>query len=539
MVDVAGASLGKYTLLAKLAVGGMAEIFAAKRPGGGFVVVKRILPQFADNPQFVQMFLDEARVASRIRHPNVCEVFELGRLGRQYFIAMELLEGVTLARLISRVAKSGRRIEIPIALGIITQACEGLNFAHDLKGFDGRPANLVHRDVSPQNLFITSDGVVKVLDFGIAKTQSSQATTRTGTLKGKSGYMSPEQVRGGALDRRSDVFSLAVVCYETLTCRRLFTRDNEFQTYDAILNATIPDITTTRSDVPPTVSRAVLGGLVRSQADRHPSCKVFAESLVTAARTTGGIAQRAIIRSAIERIFGPEIEAQRKQLHDALSDLPTEQIQIQKRKPGEISELSGLLLDDLGDVGMTLLDDLAPIDLGLPPAGDRAATTPLRGEQLPKTSARTPSIPIVVSTVATDRSEPVATASDEPDQTTATTDRGTWLGVAIVVVVVAAVLGVAVFLIITARERAELVEEVHPLATPVDASVTTPPRAVDARAGSDAAVAAPRDAAAATAPRDAAAAAPRDGAALDATAPPKDARTVDASSRRGKSRSNK
>ncbi|HEX7940792.1 MAG TPA: serine/threonine-protein kinase, partial [Gemmatimonadaceae bacterium] len=228
MVEVSGSALGKYTLLARLATGGMAEIFAAKRPEGDIVVVKRILPHYAENPQFVQMFLDEARVASRIRHPNVCQVFELGRIGKQYFIAMELLEGVTLARLISRIAKSGRRIDIPVALGIIVQACEGLHAAHELKRFDGRPARLVHRDISPQNLFVTIDGIAKVLDFGIAKTQTNQAKTRTGALKGKSSYMSPEQVNGDVLDRRSDVFSLAAVCYETLTCRRLFVRESQY-----------------------------------------------------------------------------------------------------------------------------------------------------------------------------------------------------------------------------------------------------------------------------------------------------------------------
>src|SRR3954470_23065318 len=188
MADVSGSALGKYTLLAKLATGGMAEIFAAKRPEGDLVVVKRILPHYAENPQFVQMFLDEARVASRIRHPNVCQVFELGRIGKQYFIAMELLEGVTLARLIARVAKSGRRIELPVALGIMVQACQGLDFAHELRGFDGRPAGLVHRDISPQNLFVTVGGIAKVLDFGIAKTQTNQSKTLTRTLKGNAGY---------------------------------------------------------------------------------------------------------------------------------------------------------------------------------------------------------------------------------------------------------------------------------------------------------------------------------------------------------------
>src|SRR4051812_16517085 len=347
MVEVSGTALGKYTLLAKLATGGMAEIFAAKRPEGDVVVGKRILPHYADHPQFVQMFLDEARVASRIRHPNVCQVFELGRIDKQYFIAMELLEGVTLARLIARIAKSGRRIDLPVALGIIVQACEGLHFAHELKGFDGRPAGLVHRDISPQNLFVTIGGLAKVLDFGIAKTQTNQAKTLTGTLKGKSGYMSPEQVRSNSLDRRSDVFSLAVVCYETLTCRRLFTRESQYQTYNAILNGTIPELTAARGDVPPAVSRAVLGGLARSLEDRHASCLAFAEALKTAAGA-GGIASRTTIKATIERLFGTDIESQRQMLSDAAPDLPTPDVaSAGGARKGELSEMSGSLLDDL------------------------------------------------------------------------------------------------------------------------------------------------------------------------------------------------
>jgi eukaryotic-like serine/threonine-protein kinase len=386
MDEVSGSALGKYTLLAKLATGGMAEIFAAKRPEGDIVVVKRILPHYAENPQFVQMFLDEARVASRIRHPNVCQVFELGRIGKQYFIAMEMLEGVTLARLIARIAKSGRRIDIPVALGIIVQACDGLHAAHELKGFDRRPARLVHRDISPQNLFVTIGGIAKVLDFGIVKTQTNHAKTRTGALKGKSSYMSPEQVRGDALDRRSDVFSLAAVCYEILTCRRLFTRESPYQTYDAILNAAIPELTSVRGDVPPAVSRAVLGGLARTLDKRHASCRAFAEALKVAA-SADGIASRSTIQATIERLFGTEIESQRRMLNGALPGLPVSEITSTKRtRKGELSELPGILLDDLGEVGATLLDDLAPIDLALPTgqAGAALENRPLPDARRPR-----------------------------------------------------------------------------------------------------------------------------------------------------------
>jgi len=513
MVEVPGSALGKYRLLARLATGGMAEIYAAKRPEGDVVVVKRILPHYAENPQFVQMFLDEARVASRIRHPNVCQVFELGRIGKQYFIAMELLEGVTLARLISRIAKSGRRIDIPVALGIVVQACEGLHFAHELKGFDGQPAGLVHRDISPQNLFVTIDGIAKVLDFGIAKTQTNQAKTRTGTLKGKSGYMSPEQVRGNALDRRSDVFSLAVVCYETLTCRRLFTRENQYQTYDAILNGTIPELTSTRVDVPSAVSRAVLGGLTRTLGERHASCQAFAEALKAAAGADG-IASHATIKSTMERLFRTEIESQRQMLTDALPELPTSELAISGRpRKGEISEMSGLLLDDLGDVGATLLDDLAPIDLALP-SGKKATAlqdkTPLEAKRTGPVpgSISHAKPPVQEATPAAGARQAVRTAAlAEPPPEPPPSSLGLWLAIGAGAVALSAIM----FFIFWVSGHSVEIEVLTPSRAPAMVQDAEPTRAEASPAALDAALPAAVDAGAA--PGDAPEAPPGDGRA--------------------------
>jgi serine/threonine protein kinase len=511
MVEVSGSALGKYTLLARLATGGMAEIFAAKRPEGDIVVVKRILPHYAENPQFVQMFLDEARVASRIRHPNVCRVFELGRIGKQYFIAMELLEGVTLARLISRIAKSGRRIDIPVALGIIVQACEGLHAAHELKGFDGRPARLVHRDISPPNLFVTIDGIAKVLDFGIAKTQTNQAKTRTGALKGKSGYMSPEQVRGDVLDRRSDVFSLAAVCYETLTCRRLFTRESPYETYSAILNATIPELTSVRGDVAPAVSRAVLGGLARTLGGRHASCQAFAEALKAAA-SAGGIASRSTIKSTIERLFGTEIESQRRRLNDARPELPMSEIASAKRpRRGEISQLPGILLDDLGDVGATLLDDLAPIDLALPDDKKAAALE----DKTPPEARRPRPVPDRISHAKTPVPEvtPVASvrqairtvALAEPPPEEPPSASGLWLVIGVGAVVLSAI----VLLVIWVSSHNVEIEVLDPSRAPAVVQDAGPTREEPSPAALDTALPAAVDAGAA--PGDVPEAPPGDG----------------------------
>src|SRR5690242_4657129 len=264
-------SFGKYTLVAKLATGGMAEIFLARLHGdGGFeklVCIKRILPQLARDPQFVAMFLDEARVVARISHPNVCQVFELGELAGQYYIAMEYLEGVPLARF--RRREPGFAPPSPrLVAGAGAQACEGLHHAHQLKGKDGELLGVIHRDVSPQNLFVTVDGIVKVLDFGIAKVQDASSKTSTGAVKGTYAYMAPEQLRNEGLDRRTDVWAVGTVLWEVLARRSLFKRDTEFLTFQAIVQDPIPDIRELRPDVPGTLAEVIACALSRDRDER-------------------------------------------------------------------------------------------------------------------------------------------------------------------------------------------------------------------------------------------------------------------------------
>jgi len=243
-MEVASASaearrFGKYTLVAKLATGGMAEIFLARLEGdGGFeklVCIKRILPHLARDPQFVTMFLDEARVAARISHPNVCQVFELGEWNKQYYIAMEYLEGVQLS-CFRRADYYSPRPDSRLVAGFGVQACEGLHHAHQLRRTDGESLGLVHRDISPQNLFVTIDGIVKVLDFGIAKATDRSSKTSTGAVKGTYAYMSPEQLRNEQLDRRTDVWAMGTVLWGLLAQRHLFKRETEFLTFQAITN---------------------------------------------------------------------------------------------------------------------------------------------------------------------------------------------------------------------------------------------------------------------------------------------------------------
>ncbi|HEX5063021.1 MAG TPA: protein kinase [Kofleriaceae bacterium] len=311
---------GKYTLVAKLATGGMAEIFLARLHGdGGFeklVCIKRILPHLAKDPQFVAMFLDEARVAARISHPNVCQVFELGECEGQYYIAMEYLEGVPLSLFRRRDFYPGLP-DPRLVAGFGVQACEGLHHAHQLKRTDGELLGVVHRDISPQNLFATTDGIVKVLDFGIAKVQDASVRTSTGAVKGTYAYMAPEQLRNEKLDRRVDVWALGVVLWETLAQQYLFRRDTEFLTFEAITKLPIPDLHEVRPDVPPLLADTIARALSRNPDDRFASARALGEALGQAVGPLGGIAQSATISDEVSRSFEATLAEQRMLLRIA------------------------------------------------------------------------------------------------------------------------------------------------------------------------------------------------------------------------------
>jgi len=300
---------GKYRLVARLATGGMAEIFLARLQGAaGFeklVCIKRILPHLARDKQFVAMFLDEARIAARISHPNVCQVFELGELEGSYYIAMEYLEGVPLACFRGRDYVH----DMPdprLVAGIAIQACEALHHAHQLKNIDGSVMEVVHRDVSPQNLFVTVDGIVKVLDFGIAKIQDATVKTGTGAIKGTYAYMAPEQLRGERVDRRTDVFALGIVMWEILIGRYLFRRDTDFLTFQAITGEPIDDVAALRPDVPAALSDVIRTALSRDRNARFPTARMLGEAIAAAIQPFTGSA----ISEDIARAFPRELHDQ-------------------------------------------------------------------------------------------------------------------------------------------------------------------------------------------------------------------------------------
>jgi serine/threonine-protein kinase len=320
---VAGTPFGSYTLLCKLATGGMGELFVARKSAaGGFeklVVIKRLLPHLAEDSHFVAMLLDEARIAARLSHSNVCQVYDLGEVGGHYYIAMEHLEGVPASLVLRRASRAGQRLELGLAAAILHQAAAGLDHAHDLCDNEGRSVGLVHRDVSPSNLFVTTAGVVKVLDFGVAKSQDALARTHTGALKGKYAYMSPEQVLGNPVDRRSDVWSLGIVLYELLTAQRLFWRDSEYKMFQAIVSDSIPSLLERRPGLPVRVAKVAERALSREPGQRFAGAREMGEALEEAMANAGGIWKPSDISAYLTEHFAGLIQERRDDVQAGLA----------------------------------------------------------------------------------------------------------------------------------------------------------------------------------------------------------------------------
>ncbi len=269
----------------------MGELFLARaRSIGGFeklAAIKRILPHLAAQPEFVEMFLDEARMAATLEHPNIIHVSDLGHVGNDYFLVMPFLEGADLSVLRKTLLKQGRVLPLSLALFIAIGVASGLDYAHTRRDRDGNPAGLIHRDVSPENVFVTYEGEVKLLDFGIAKVAASATRTAVGTRKGKAQYMSPEQARGEELDARSDVFSLGVVLYELTTGRPLFRADNELSVLNLIVSRDATPPTQVSPDYPPALENIVLRALARDPSRRYQSAGQLRDALSTFARKHG------------------------------------------------------------------------------------------------------------------------------------------------------------------------------------------------------------------------------------------------------------
>ncbi len=272
-------SFGRYRLHRRFALGGMAELFLAEQRSAAdvwrLVVIKRLLPHFAEDAAYCTMFLDEARIASRLSHPNIVQILDFGEIEGEHFIAMEYLAGETLRAVMNQCQRAGVRLPVWVALEVLTAACDGLHYAHELSE-GGAPLRVVHRDVSPANLMLTYQGQVKILDFGIARAEIRvQERTETGVAKGKLGYIPPEQYAGEELDRRADIWALGVVAFEALTGVHPFRRENEEATLRALLYDAIPSLTSIRPDLDPDVDVVIGRALERDPRRRYPTAHAF------------------------------------------------------------------------------------------------------------------------------------------------------------------------------------------------------------------------------------------------------------------------
>lgn len=278
-----GTRFGKYRLLQRLAVGGMAQLYIAAIDGpDGFsklCVVKRILPEYSNLPDFARMFVTEAKVAALLNHPQIVQVFDFGRVGDDYYIAMEYVDGASLDDLMTRAPEAGVTLGVRAAVNIGMQLCEALAYAHTATLPNGQSLNLVHRDVTPGNVLISHSGIVKLTDFGIVRVTQDDRYTAVGVVKGKFAYASPEQIRSEPLDKRSDIFALGIILYEISTGCWLFRRPEAAATIMAVSEAQVRPPTSIAADYPPQLERILLKALSKSPGDRYADARELLSDL--------------------------------------------------------------------------------------------------------------------------------------------------------------------------------------------------------------------------------------------------------------------
>lgn len=307
-------AFGRYQLLGRIAAGGMAEIYAARHgelPGlQTLVAVKRILPVYATDETFVRLFQREARILLMLQHAGIARVFEVGKVGEHWFLAMELLQGETLAQVNRALFEKGRLWDPDHVAYIGAEVAHALHHAHTLKDSSGRPLEIVHRDVSPQNIMLGFDGSVKVIDFGIARWEAPTYESRTSGIRGKMQYVSPEQAHGYHLDGRSDIFSLGAVLYELLDGGKLFNRGTNTATLQAVVSSEVKPL----PDTPPKLSAALLNALEKDADHRYRTAAAFAQSLVRAMDEDRAVGPEDI-SSLVSNLF-PERLQRWRQIHE-------------------------------------------------------------------------------------------------------------------------------------------------------------------------------------------------------------------------------
>ena len=368
-----GTRFGKYSLLNRIAVGGMAEIFLARQEGlEGFektICIKRIRPHLSSQPNFVRMFLNEAKLAAQLNHPNIVQIYDLGRINDSYFIAMEYISGRDMSRIIPKAEKAGIPFPMIYALRIASNVCEGLYYAHTKTDAYGNPLHVVHRDVTPENILVGFNGTVKIVDFGIAKANTQIEQTRAGEIKGKLSYMSPEQAMGTQLDARSDIFALGGVVYEWITGYKLFTGENEMAILKSIIDGKIYPPSYFKEDVPEAVERILMKALEKDKEKRYQSAWEMQFDIDTYLASSEFTPSNIHLSNFLKQIFGDEIEREKELL---IKDKENS-----NRSPPAPVEEEVLELEEVG--GRALTDSAMPRpDASVPENGKPNGTLPGR-----------------------------------------------------------------------------------------------------------------------------------------------------------------
>lgn len=346
-----GSIYGKYLLIRQIAVGGMAEVFMAKQKGvKGFekvVAIKRILPHLTENREFLKMFIDEAKVAAQLTHQNIVQIYELGEIDDSYYIAMEYVIGKDLRTILT----VGRELQKPLSLGnalfIASRLCSALHYAHRKKGFTNEPLNIVHRDISPQNVLISYDGEVKLVDFGIAKAAAKDSKTQLGAIKGKILYMSPEQAWGKPVDRRSDIFSLGTLMYEMISGKRLFLAANELGILEKVRNAEVPSLRAIAPTITPDVEAVIYKALAKSPNDRYQSAGDMKRELDSCIMKNQAAYLYRGLRTYMHDVFADDI---RREAPELLESKDTEDVYDLKQDNGESYDEAPGTSDNLEEI---------------------------------------------------------------------------------------------------------------------------------------------------------------------------------------------